>query len=125
VSAQQDLATAFSTLESIGKTVPIGAIELSPMPDGNRVVFIDGPERVTIMVGANGGQLMPDPRKQDGINWHFILQDLHAGYFMGQTGRVISALLGLSLTFFSLSGLWMYYDMFRRRAKQNRKNLFW
>lgn len=56
--------------------------------------------------------------------YHFII-DLHSGNILGPFGKVISALMGAALLFFSVSGIWMYIDMFRKRKLIGRTGLFW
>ena len=63
------------------------------------------------------------PRK-NGDLYHFII-DLHSGEYFGVVGKVLSALLGAVMLFFSLSGMWMYIDMFRKRKRIGRTGLFW
>ena len=65
------------------------------------------------------------PIKPKPTDWHYIMQDIHAGYFLGNFGRVISCLLALALLLLSHTGLSVYWDMFKRRRKQGRKGVFW
>ena len=89
---------------------------------------MDG-ERFT-RVGANCQYIQPKP-VPTGLeyvwtrDWHYIMQDLHAGYYFGLFGRIISCLLGISLIVLSITGLNVYLDMHSRRKKQGRKGLFW
>lgn len=63
----------------------------------------------------------PNPkRKLVGLMHH-----LHSGEFFGRLGIVISLLSGLVMIFFSFSGLWIYYQMFVRRRKLGKAELFW
>lgn len=51
---------------------------------------------------------------------------LHSGEEFGPVGVAISILSGLALAFFSGSGLWMYWRMWRdRRAKKLNGGMFW
>lgn len=68
--------------------------------------------------GVSGAPIIDPPQPAD---FHYILQDLHAGYFFGWTGRVISILTGLALIILSVTGLKLWWDM-RRRGK---KGLYW
>ena len=54
-----------------------------------------------------------------------FLHHLHSGEEFGPVGVVISLLSGLAMIFFSVSGLWLYYDMYIRRAKVGREGVFW
>lgn len=56
--------------------------------------------------------------------YHFII-DLHSGNILGPFGKIVSSLMGAALLFFSISGMWMYVDMFRKRKNIGRSGLFW
>ena len=55
------------------------------------------------------------------------LHHLHSGEEFGPVGVVVSLLSGLGLLFFAFSGLWMYIQMFRRRAHRasHPRSIFW
>ncbi len=55
------------------------------------------------------------------------LHHLHSGEEFGPVGVIISLLSGLALIFFAISGLYMYIQMFRRRAHRasHPRKLFW
>jgi uncharacterized iron-regulated membrane protein len=54
-----------------------------------------------------------------------FLHHLHSGEEFGPVGVIISLLSGFAMIFFSISGLWLYYDMYIRRAKTGRGGVFW
>lgn len=56
--------------------------------------------------------------------YHFVI-DLHSGNYFGFYGKTISAIFGAVLFFFALSGMWMYFDMFRKRKHIGRSRIFW
>lgn len=60
-----------------------------------------------------------------GGGWHLVLQEIHAGRQFGPIGALFSIVAALFLLFLSVSGLWMYGEMYRRRWNANRKALFW
>jgi uncharacterized iron-regulated membrane protein len=63
----------------------------------------------------------PNPkRKLVGLMHH-----LHSGEFFGPIGVIISLFSGIAMIFFSFSGLWIYYQMFVRRRKLSKAELFW
>lgn len=79
-----------------------------------------GPEARRIEIDASTGERIvarPDPMER-----HFFLQDIHAGYRFGWIGRLVSILCGISLLVLAVTGLQIWYDVFRRRKK---RNLFW
>ena len=57
---------------------------------------------------------------------HFVTE-LHSGEQFGIVGQLVSIVSGLALIFFAFSGMWMYIQMFRRRAHRasHPKRLFW
>ncbi len=51
---------------------------------------------------------------------------LHSGEEFGPVGTAISLMTGLALLFFSISGLWMYYTMWKHRKHRNlQPRVFW
>ena len=56
-----------------------------------------------------------------------FLHHIHSGEQFGPVGVIISLLSGIALIFFAFSGLWMYIQMFRRRAHRasHPKKIFW
>ncbi len=58
------------------------------------------------------------------IGW---LHHLHSGEEFGPVGVIISLTSGIALIFFAFSGLWMYIQMYRRRAHRHShpKRIFW
>ncbi|MEP6867770.1 MAG: PepSY domain-containing protein [Novosphingobium sp.] len=68
----------------------------------------------------------PKPNQQGAAPWVGWLHHLHSGEEFGPVGTAISILSGLTLMFFSVSGLWLYIQMFRNRAASNLKpGWFW
>lgn len=78
----------------------------------------------TIRVDLAGGVLLPalpPPEK----SWHYILQDIHAGYFAGPAGRIASLVSGLGLLVLSITGARVYWILYQRRRKAGRRKIFW
>lgn len=54
------------------------------------------------------------------------LHHLHSGESFGPVGVFIATLSGLAMVFFSLSGIWLYVQMWRNRAARRQKpGWFW
>ena len=54
------------------------------------------------------------------------LHHLHSGESFGPLGVFVLTLSGFAMVFFSLSGLWLYIQMWRNRATRNLKpGWFW
>lgn len=74
-----------------------------------------------------GWRCMP-PRTSDGgfASLTGFFHHLHSGEEFGPLGVAISILSGFTLIFFSISGLWMYVQMWRNRTKRGlNRRLFW
>jgi uncharacterized iron-regulated membrane protein len=48
-----------------------------------------------------------------------LLHHLHSGESFGPLGVLISTLTGFALMFFSISGIWLYVQMWRFRSSKN------
>lgn len=46
---------------------------------------------------------------------HFV-KDIHSGEALGPVGVVLALASGLALCFFAASGLWMYWQMWKRQS---------
>ena len=58
----------------------------------------------------------PKPPAGGGASIVGTLHHLHSGESFGPLGTIVGTMSGLSLLFFTVSGLWMYLQMFRARA---------
>lgn len=56
---------------------------------------------------------------------HNTLQNIHAGYFMGTGGRILSILMAVGLLVLSITGIVMYLQMYKMRKKVNRHGWIW
>lgn len=67
------------------------------------------------------------PRSEAGFaSLKGFFHHLHSGEEFGPVGVAISILAGAALVFFSLSGLWLYFRMWRERAARGARNRwFW
>lgn len=60
------------------------------------------------------------PRETGGLRSMVgLFHHLHSGESFGSLGTAISVLSGLTLMFFSISGLWLYVKMWRNRKKRS------
>lgn len=63
----------------------------------------------------------PPPRQRTPTQkLHGFIMHLHSGEYFGPVGTALSILSGLALIFFAVSGMWMYLQMFRARARRSR-----
>jgi uncharacterized iron-regulated membrane protein len=60
-----------------------------------------------------------------GMNAHRLIEGLHKGDLFGQTGIWISIICGLALCLLCLSGVIMYFGLWRQRLRNGQRALFW
>ena len=65
--------------------------------------------------------VMCRPKQKGGQSIVGLLHHLHSGETFGPVGVVISTLTGFALIFFSVSGIWLYVQMWRARAGRGLK----
>lgn len=56
---------------------------------------------------------------------HQWAKSIHRGDMIGLPGRSMSLLAGFAMVYLSISGIVMYYDMWRKRARSGRRQIFW
>lgn len=55
-----------------------------------------------------------------------LFHHLHSGESLGLIGEIIVMLSGIALVFFSVSGVWVYVQMWRNRKDRGLKGgMFW
>jgi uncharacterized iron-regulated membrane protein len=91
---------------------------VGPVASGTPGISVPAP------TGPDGPAAPAKPHRKRKDWYHFII-DLHSGAYFGAFGKIISAIMGAALLFFSLSGIWMYVNMFRKRKTIGRSGLFW
>ena len=68
----------------------------------------------------------PRPPRGQGLNFASLVKHIHSGEVAGPLGTVLSILTGVALLFFSVSGLWMYLQLWRnRRNRDLQPRWFW
>jgi uncharacterized iron-regulated membrane protein len=67
------------------------------------------------------------PRTPFPFGWqaHQIAKSIHRGDIIGISGRWMDLLAGLAMIYLSVSGVVMYFDLWKRRQKAGRKALIW
>ena len=95
------------------------------------VVTATTPTRQRVYNAASGKEqnlsspLYPPSMFPFGTDVHEWVKHFHSGELFGLPARMLDLLAGLSLVFLSGSGLWMYIEMWRKRARSGRRKLFW
>jgi uncharacterized iron-regulated membrane protein len=67
----------------------------------------------------------PESNFPFGVQVHENIKHFHSGAMFGIPTRLMNLFAGFSLTFLSVSGLVMYFDMWRKRRKGGRNSLVW
>lgn len=60
-----------------------------------------------------------------GWHAHQVAKSIHRGDFIGMSGRFMDLTAGLSMIYLSVSGVVMYWEMWRKRRRTGRKGLLW
>ncbi len=78
-------------------------------------------------VCPEGWRCMPPREDATGIRSMVgLFHHLHSGESFGAMGTIISVLSGFALIFFSISGIWLYVQMWTNRSKRGLKGgMFW
>lgn len=92
--------------------------------------FLPRPAPAAAAASVPAGFVCPETMncrpKQPGRSVVGFLHDLHSGESFGPLGVFIATLSGLAMVFFSVSGLWMYLQMWRNRSARGLKpGWFW
>jgi hypothetical protein len=67
----------------------------------------------------------PEKKRDPKRKWVGLMHHLHSGEYFGPIGVIISLLSGVAMIFFSFSGLWLYFQMFVRRRRLGKPDMFW
>lgn len=119
-AVEQGIETALATQPDF----PIQKVEISYRGESPQVVVATN-QRIgpSVTVNMETGDATYVERPPRTVRTIFVL--LHSGKYYGMTGLVVIMLAGLILMVLSFTGLWVYIDMYRRRAKANKKGFFW
>jgi uncharacterized iron-regulated membrane protein len=60
-----------------------------------------------------------------GWEWHQTIKRLHRGDIVGLGGNTLEWLAGVALLYLACSGLWMYFKLWRNRAKSGKRQIVW
>ena len=77
-------------------------------------------------VCPEGWRCLPPPPEGGMRSMVGLFHHLHSGETFGPVGTLISMLSGLALIFFSISGIWLYVQMWRfRKDRKLARRWFW
>ncbi|MBA3678473.1 MAG: PepSY domain-containing protein [Sphingosinicella sp.] len=118
-------ALATRTLDTARRrapNAPITSVTLRSADEGiEGVVSIPGEPPREIVVDARSGRVISDEEHEESL-----VRRIHSGSILGEPGTVLGILWGLALVILSITGAWVYLDMYRKRRRNSDKTgLFW
>ncbi len=118
-------AMATRTLDAARSRVPNAPITSVTLRSADKgvegVVSIPGDPPREIVVDARSGRVISDESHEESL-----IRRIHSGAILGEPGTVLGILWGLALVILSITGGWVYLDMYRKRRRNSGKTgLFW
>jgi uncharacterized iron-regulated membrane protein len=127
------LDSTLSAYQAMRPGIPARAIRLRYYGGMSQGVVITGEETADQLVfNTKTGRTVrltepgyPDTGFPFGWQAHQWAKSIHRGDFFGLTGRITSLLAGLSMAYLSVSGIVMYWRMWRKRRATGRRGFVW
>ncbi len=125
----KDSARANELIEKSHPGAPLRALWLQARETGTVAIVVLHEEGKTVEIDLRTGQEGPPksaakpPTVPQKIRAFVI--SLHTLSIGGKPGHLVGAVVGVLLVFLSGSGLWMWVDMLRHRAKGGKRAWFW
>lgn len=123
-SVQADMAQALAIASQLKPNFPVQKVEISYRGDSPQAVISTnqriGPSVTVDLASAEATYVERPPRNLRTI---FIL--LHSGKYFGTVGLVLIMLASLVLLVLSVTGIWVYAEMWSRRRKLGKADWFW
>ncbi len=119
-----NLEAALAALTSRTGNVHLKKLELDFRSEPSTLIFFtEEPSPREIRMETQNYKIILE--KEAGDNNFWI--KLHSGEIVGDAGRVLGISGGLVLLFLTVSGCWIYFQMYRRRPSTHSfwKRLFW
>ncbi len=122
-----------SAYHALQPGMPVRAIRLRSYGGMSQGVVITGdPTARQLVFNTQTGRTVrltepgyPDTGFPFGWQAHQWAKSIHRGDFFGLTGRITSLIAGLSMAYLSISGIVMYWTMWRKRRGTGRPAFFW
>lgn len=113
------------TLDAVRARAPNSPVtSVSLKMDGGSiqgVAALPGNPPRQLVVDARSGRVLSDERRDPDS----LIMRIHSGAILGDPGVVLGILWGSALVILSVTGGWVYFDMYRRRRKAAKRGLFW
>lgn len=132
------LAAAAQAARAAAPGAPLTSIELRAAPAGTQgVVAIGGDTPRTLsfdmqslaLLSSFPAASLANPPTRDvpgsGQAIHNSIKSWHRGNIVGTWGIAVAIFTGLIAITLALSGIWMYFSMWRRRSNGGRRAFFW
>ena len=85
------------------------------------VIALPGDPPRQLVIDARSGRILSDERGEHDS----LIMRIHSGAILGDPGVVLGIFWGSALVILSVTGGWVYFDMYRRRRKTAKRGLFW
>ena len=123
------VAVALRSARAAEPTAPLTkAVVILRLRDGRpeaKVTFGGGPTAVVVTVDAASGEVLRRGLDDNGAHFNGLLQEIHSGSLYGKPAQVIGVLTGLCLITLCVTGIVMYFDLFGRRRRLDKRAPFW
>ncbi len=119
-----DLQQAVQLAKQTNNTFPAEKIEIS-YENQQAIVKLSTLNKIgpSITVDLATKKVTQIERPSRTLRTYFLL--FHSGKFFGITGTIVLMLSGIALFIISVTGIWEYINMYNRRRKANKAQLFW
>ena|SRR5579864_1403848 len=113
---------AVVSARTLAPSVPIVSMTFLSGDAPKIMVRLAGDPARLISVDARTGKVLAN----EAFEPEPLMQRIHDGSILGDSGVVMGVLWGSALVVLTLTGLWMFVDMYRRRVRVHGKSrLFW
>ncbi|MGC3982162.1 MAG: PepSY domain-containing protein [Steroidobacteraceae bacterium] len=136
----KQVATAIQAAHAAAPGETLTAVELRMTAAGEQVtVDVGGAQPRTLMFDVSSGALLsttPIAMAADmasgmaanpvtSRNWHVVLKNWHRGNIVGTWGVGVAMFTGIALLLMTLSGIYLYFSLWRRQRASGRNSFFW
>lgn len=130
VLTDEQLAQLFATvLANVRKQAPTASIDfvqLRLMGGAPEVeVMAASPQPHRLRFDAMTGAPIVSDASSERMDLHRLLMEIHNGEIIGLPGIWLSILSGVALVLLCVSGILVYYNVYRRRVQSGRHGFFW
>ena len=120
----KDIKKAIEMARQSNSTFPSEKLEISYL-GGKATINLATTNRLgpSMKVNLSTGEVITVNRPPRTLRTYFLL--FHSGKFFGPTGTFIMLITGICLFILTITGIWEYIKMYKRRSKTGNKAFFW